>query len=435
MQNKRSIFLTLNITLGNALTFAKMNAISPFFQNYLSSVFLLNEPGEVQLLINTSPHADAVPNTWLKLYYIQDLEGKPRWLFPKRLRFSHLLHLENEQASLSSVWPGSKRFLARLGLAKTLAQGYVYVRAFSQTPLGKFCGTVPHDQFAIFLHDDWENSKAVICLCQGKLSSHYIKVALSGGGTDAIYNEIYALQILGQRTLRNMIHPFLNHTYGDHAILLSGVKSLQGKRLWHLTEVHFRAITEWNEVFLHEKLLEEALELQALPDNLDLIYQDTLDVHHLLSNYRTDIQFLIEYLYKYVEKLSAGKKILVALSHGDFSPWNIYVNRQQLSVYDWEKTRESLPLFYDLFHFIYQADTYGHLAPPIFNRRMQEIMLHPILKAFCDKYTIDWMDYHHYFLVRHVADRLTSWRQASQVPPGIQSLLNIWRGWLENGYS
>lgn len=46
--------------------------------------------------------------------------------------------------------------------------------------------------------------------------------------------------------------------------------------------------------------------------------------------------------------------LIFGLSHGDFCPWNMLVNGNNLSLIDWEMTKDR-PLGYDLFTFIFQT--------------------------------------------------------------------------------
>lgn len=51
--------------------------------------------------------------------------------------------------------------------------------------------------------------------------------------------------------------------------------------------------------------------------------------------------------------------ILLGLSHGDFTPWNILVDHNSYHLIDWEMADER-ELGYDLFHFLYQVQTLFH---------------------------------------------------------------------------
>jgi len=54
------------------------------------------------------------------------------------------------------------------------------------------------------------------------------------------------------------------------------------------------------------------------------------------------------------KNLQNNARLLSSFSHGDFCPWNILVNNQQLRLIDWEMAEER-PLGYDLFTYIFQT--------------------------------------------------------------------------------
>lgn len=61
-----------------------------------------------------------------------------------------------------------------------------------------------------------------------------------------------------------------------------------------------------------------------------------------------------------------GKDFRFGLSHGDFTPWNIYFKRQEMFVFDWELAQPRAPLW-DAYNFIVHSE---HL---IFGRDAKEI--------------------------------------------------------------
>ena len=53
--------------------------------------------------------------------------------------------------------------------------------------------------------------------------------------------------------------------------------------------------------------------------------------------------------------LNLDEKVCVSLAHCDFTPWNIFVNQNNISVIDWELSSKDVPILYDLFLFIFQT--------------------------------------------------------------------------------
>ncbi|MBR1981984.1 MAG: aminoglycoside phosphotransferase family protein [Akkermansia sp.] len=51
----------------------------------------------------------------------------------------------------------------------------------------------------------------------------------------------------------------------------------------------------------------------------------------------------------------AGQKVTFCASHGDFTPWNMFVERGELFVFDWEYAGQNYPPGIDYYHFVTQS--------------------------------------------------------------------------------
>jgi tRNA A-37 threonylcarbamoyl transferase component Bud32 len=51
----------------------------------------------------------------------------------------------------------------------------------------------------------------------------------------------------------------------------------------------------------------------------------------------------------------AGQKVTFCACHGDFTPWNMFVERGELFVFDWEYASRSYPPGIDYYHFVTQS--------------------------------------------------------------------------------
>ncbi|OQA91418.1 MAG: Phosphotransferase enzyme family protein [Bacteroidetes bacterium ADurb.Bin234] len=56
-----------------------------------------------------------------------------------------------------------------------------------------------------------------------------------------------------------------------------------------------------------------------------------------------------------VEKHYEGKEIMFSFYHADFTPWNMFVEKGELFVFDWEYAKRTFPPFLDAFHFLTQV--------------------------------------------------------------------------------
>lgn len=59
-----------------------------------------------------------------------------------------------------------------------------------------------------------------------------------------------------------------------------------------------------------------------------------------------------------IEEALSGAPLPLHMSHGDLAPWNAYACGGRLFLYDWEYSREDRPPGWDLFHFIFQTNSF-----------------------------------------------------------------------------
>ena len=113
---------------------------------------------------------------------------------------------------------------------------------------------------------------------------------------------------------------------------------------------------------------------------------------------------LVKGLKQLYSTISLGEAIPVSVSHGDFTPWNMYCDDQRLYVYDWEMARNGIPMLFDLFHFSYQSvilqqqKSYKEVKININEWLKQPIVMHMI-----QKYRINVQLHHALYLLFNVS--------------------------------
>lgn len=71
---------------------------------------------------------------------------------------------------------------------------------------------------------------------------------------------------------------------------------------------------------------------------------------------------------KTIEEYFQGDLRSFGFYHGDFTPWNVFITNNKLFVFDFEYSRETYPLYLDLFHF------YTQIKMLIENKKAEEIL-------------------------------------------------------------
>lgn len=103
--------------------------------------------------------------------------------------------------------------------------------------------------------------------------------------------------------------------------------------------------------------------LISLKDATQVIktFQDTDLFHsmkHKTESYHEPFSELIKAAFNLVEKRLKSHFVLLSLGHGDFVPWNTYIDplNERIFVYDWESAGMELPFGFDLIHFYFQTN-------------------------------------------------------------------------------
>ena len=109
---------------------------------------------------------------------------------------------------------------------------------------------------------------------------------------------------------------------------------------------------------LHENFLQQLYQKtqQCLP------FEKT-DFYHQLQSLMNHLEWLpdetmaqtIKRGYHHLLKKWQGQEVTFAVCHADFTPWNMFVEKGQLFVFDWEYAQRTYPLHLDRYHFFTQT--------------------------------------------------------------------------------
>ena len=95
------------------------------------------------------------------------------------------------------------------------------------------------------------------------------------------------------------------------------------------------------------------------------------------------VRQLIGKMYEYSQQFDENIETPIAYSHGDFTPWNMYLSKDQLHLYDWELASIHRPILFDLFHFIFQSHVLIKRSSfKVIAESISEMRKHPIKKLY-----------------------------------------------------
>ena len=205
---------------------------------------------------------------------------------------------------------------------------------------------------AIFTGTVGLNRKAVAAICQNGKASHFVKIPISGKSTDLVKSEHYHLKALS-------VYDFKFLQIPDASLVKNGVK------ITNISQKDVLAGTRFN--YAHERALRE-LYSNTVSKNIfckTSVYQEVAErverlkmrikaKDHQLCTMKSER--LIYNLKVLFNSFNPDQIVPVAYAHGDFTPWNMFVSKNHLGVFDWELANKEQRLLFDAFHFIFQSN-------------------------------------------------------------------------------
>lgn len=194
----------------------------------------------------------------------------------------------------------------------------------------------------------------------------YGKIAHSLQTKERLYNEANRLKYLETIKFSFLEIPRLvsieNLPGTEDIIMLTTPAPLCYNRVYKkLTEKHVNALAE---LFIKTNKLQIAAKdiLNRFQDSTSDFEKDARKTEEFKG-----IFTILKESFKKLQSILINIKITTAISHGDFSPWNVYGDRTKLFIFDWEMAKFKPPLW-DIFNFIITSEA------QIFSKNPKDIL-------------------------------------------------------------
>ncbi|MEM6805518.1 MAG: hypothetical protein AAF696_29245 [Bacteroidota bacterium] len=376
---------------------------------------------------NPQSQSSQAPNT--RTYaYINNPTGSIRWFFPADTPYPAYLGLYNSAHLKARIYKLGTHAAFSLGVQRKLFTGYFSIKS-TKVPFENLLESLDAETYAVFTGTVGENRKSVAAIYRNKEISHFIKMAHTKQAENILKNEASYLRKLGDYPFFRLIHPRVHPASQDPCLILSNIKPKPAREVARLEDMHVEALAEIYK-FTHQKAsISETDFYRKIHENLGRIYSrevvdpklDTPALHRVIDG-----------LIKLSKSISEKNHIPLALAHGDFTPWNMYLSDNYVHVYDWELAKENKPLLFDFFHFMYQSGVM--LLRQNFSQLEREInrsLRLPHTKKIIKTYKLDIQLCHKLYLLSIISYYLRIYMDESQVHMQVHWLLDIWKQSLE----
>ena len=382
---------------------------------------------EIDILWDEEVHSSS---SGIPFWYINNPNGTLRWIFPKSNRYPTHLALFNSAHLKARLYKLATHFAFKTGLKKKLMSGCFSIPDQKELPFIRLINQIPHDSFAVFTGTMGENRKSVVALNRKSRTTHFIKIAHTEKAITLLVNEQQTLNFLSSKHMPAMDVPVVHPASTPKAIMLSNIKPRDGRENARLEVLHLRALVDLYENTRQRRVLADLRCFQEIKLNLSQL-ERAIPVDESLS--LDQLERMIDLLNQLKAQIDDRLIVQTAMAHGDFTPWNMYLSDHQLHVYDWELAQDSIPLFYDLFHFIYQSGIL--LIKQDFSAILREIkraLRLPGMQNYLKRKNIDPDTYHQIYLLYLISYYLNIYVRQPKLHIQVQWLLKTWEAALKH---
>lgn len=288
-------------------------------------------------------------STYQSYLFINNPDGTIRWFFPTTNKNPCFLHLYN-----GSGWKAASFVMASKILSKTkglsiLTDGQFSVFHKKNKTFNINFPTESYDEFAVFTGTVGENRKAIIALSSLGKATQFIKIPLTSASEKLVKNEFQQLSHLGKSVFQMTVIPQVK--FKDKQIMVSNISPSKKNKNQDWSLVHLKSLEELYTYSYQKKLLIDTSFWNTIKEGI-LFLQRPINSKNGLSG--KDIFSIKKKVEQSFEEIDPNDFYALGIGHGDFTPWNMYVGKTKLHIYDWEMSQADFPLLFDLFHYFFQ---------------------------------------------------------------------------------
>jgi len=316
--------------------------------------------------------------------------GEIQYLMPARSKRPYFIHFMSDGSKRTKVVRAFNRVLFNFGLKQMVCDG-------SFSTMGRLPFWFDEKEHFSFQMGRGELDMIVLATGNELYPDHYMKVPLSREGGLCISREAEILNYLKTGEFEYLDVPeVIEHR--QRLVITNICPSTQYANN-ELTLPHLRAIKELYDFTFAEKRLGSLKIWEEVIDDL-LLLEKRISITK--GPIKSKLKSGSKILWRIKEEFSDGERIPTTLAHGDFTKENMFLGKEKIHVIDW-KNAEQLPLYFDLFHYIFMTDlaTDKSAFHIIYDKIEQIFWDNNFLKNFED-YQLDWKRSFRFYLLKTI---------------------------------
>lgn len=342
-----------------------------------------------------------------RLYFRNNPDGTVRWIWPASLRHPLFLKFYNTPSGRARLIKRLIILVFRLRCQRFFASGSVTTNInenetqhydLSKENWAVFTGTPGVHQTALVYQD-----------------AQFFKIPVGDAAAPAMIHEYNSLKNREFYLFRNIEIP--SALLKENILSVTDI-SKHSRQTGTLTSVHWKALEELSRTWpctIPINLLSQWRNMQGTLTALKEQPAGRIPVN------------LVSKLHLLSSCINAARVIPASLSHGDFTPWNIFVQKNKLGIIDWELSRDTAPCLTDAFHFLYQQTSLvEHKGYKALSKRMTDAFAHETAKQLVTGKKIDVALHHRLYLLFTATKYLGEYAVQEHWHPQVSRSINIW---------
>ena len=372
-------------------------------------------------------------NRWTKgkkFIYINNPDGTMRWLIPAANHEPSHLALYNAESLKARIYKTVSRLLFSIGLGEWLGTSAFYVEQNLEKDVKTIYRIHDDEQYVVFTGTRGNNRKVVLAISNGTKVTHFIKIPISKKSQELVENETNMLKQLSKYDFTTLSIPRVADSRIKAYTRLTNVKPATTIPAQRISDIHIRALTEIYSFSHERKAIAECAAWATVVKNMEWMQREH-ELTNGLNEFKT--RRVIHLLNKLYYALNTGEAIPVSISHGDFTPWNMYCDEKRLYVYDWELSENGIPMLFDLYHFIFQSQVMVHRQNyPNIRQSIKDTFKKHNVQRLINKYRIDADLHYQLYLMFNISYYMRLYIEENELLTQSHWMVDAWMDALED---
>jgi hypothetical protein len=359
----------------------------------------------------------------LALSIVNNKDGSPRWIYPSNLRKPRFLAFNNFNGWKASLYKFLVKTAFVLQMPALVRNGRLVVHykqgLYVETLLKPSTSSIR--DYAILAGIAGSTRKAVVAEGQGNRVGSFLKIALNKSSAENIDNEYKSLCLLDHIPFKSTVVPKV-WKINEQVIRVSNEQPITARKQPKFGQSHCRFL---------RALYDASFERQHYRQ-MEITRETRERLVRLASNPKLREKGGARDLFNKLEILERQLQVLnpmvaTSVCHGDFTPRTVRTRGGSLFVCGWELSRQTMPVLFDLFHYVIQEKAFaGNGAGKGLQERMDVLLDSPIPAWFLREKGLDPALYLRLYLLHHSACYLEAYLTRGVLHQKGYRLFSVW---------